>query len=235
MKIIFLGTPDFVQTIKVKLAKHFTLVDSLAEADLGVIAAYGKILSQEELDAPKFGCINVHPSLLPKYRGASPIQEAILHGDQTTGVTIIKMDAEVDHGSIIHQEEMQVAKEDTFESLAKKLFGYSAEILPQLIADYLGGKITPREQVHTQASFCSRLTRESGEFDIGNPPDQATLDRMIRAYHPWPGVWCRWNDKIVKLHPRGVIQIEGKKAMPMKDFLNGYPDFPFNVLPIDIK
>lgn len=235
MKIIFLGTPDFVQTIKAKLAKHFTLVDSLAEADLGVIAAYGKILIQKELNATKFGCINVHPSLLPKYRGASPIQEAILHGDKVAGVTIIKMDAKVDHGEILYQEEIPISKTETFESFAKSVFLKAAEILPQLIADYLDGKITPCEQNHTQASFCSRLTRESGYFDINTPPNPETLDQMIRAYHPWPGVWCRWREKIVKFLPGGLIQMEGKKAIPIKDFLNGYPDFPLNVLPIDIK
>ncbi|MBU1031558.1 methionyl-tRNA formyltransferase, partial [Patescibacteria group bacterium] len=98
MKIAFLGTPQFVQPIKDRLAKHFTLTDSLNEADLGVVAAYGRILTKEELNAPKCGFINVHPSLLPKYRGPSPIQSAILNGDKISGITIIKIDEEMDHG-----------------------------------------------------------------------------------------------------------------------------------------
>lgn len=240
MKIIFLGTPTFVQCIKEELEKHFTLVDSLQEADLGIIAAYGKILSQAELDSPKFGCINVHPSLLPKYRGASPIQEAILHGDNSTGLTIIKIDEEVDHGPILYQEEIILDRTETFESFAKSIFKKAAEILPQLIIDYLDGKIAPREQDHSQATFCSRLTREVGQFDINNPPTQEILDRMIRAYYPWPGVWCRWSPtrhpesaegemkdlKIVKFLPGGLIQMEGKKPVSKKDFFNGYPKFP---------
>lgn len=242
MKVCFLGTPDFVQCIKEELAKHFILVDSLEEADLGVIAAYGKILSQEELDAPKLGCINVHPSLLPKYRGASPIQEAILHGDKTTGLTIIKMDAEVDHGAILYQQEITLAATETFESFAKVVFAEAAKVLPELIKDYLDGKIALQEQDHSKATFCAKLTRESGYFDLNTPPDPETLDRMIRAYYPWPGVWTVWEvksdplrlsearkakvKKIVKFLPEGKIQMEGKKAVPIKDFLNGYPDFP---------
>ncbi len=235
MKIKFLGTPIFVQCIKDELGKHFTLVDFLEEADLGVIAAYGKILTQEELDAPKFGCINVHPSLLPRYRGATPIQEAILHGDKTTGLTIIKIDSEVDHGPILYQEEMALAGTETFEVFAKIVFARAAEILPQLAQNYLDKKITPHAQDHTQASFCSRLTRQSGQFDLNSLPAPEILDRMIRAYHPWPGVWTVWKEKIVKFLPGGLIQMEGKKAISQKDFLNGYPEFPIHVLPIDIK
>ncbi len=258
LKVVFLGTPDFVKPIKDTLAKHFTLVDevrelgsvdSLNEADLGVIAAYGHILTTSELNAPKYGCINIHPSLLPKYRGASPIQETILHGDKTTGISIIKMDEEVDHGPIIYTSEISLSGQDTFDNLSKKMFGQAATILPQIIEDFINGKIKPKEQDHTKATFCERLTRESGYFDIDNPPDPKTLDKMIRAYYPWPGVWTKWVGKIVKFlpsprHPELVsgskqidsdfrqndekflIQMEGKKAVSYKDFLNGYPNFP---------
>src|SRR3989304_3548037 len=106
LKIIFLGTPSFGKPIQDELAKRFSLVDSLNEADLGIVAAYGKILTEKELNTPKYGLINIHPSLLPKYRGSSPIQEAILNGDNFSGITIIKMDKEIDHGPIIYQEEL---------------------------------------------------------------------------------------------------------------------------------
>ncbi|MDD5147461.1 MAG: methionyl-tRNA formyltransferase [Candidatus Daviesbacteria bacterium] len=229
-KIIFLGTPDFVQPIRQELTKHFTLVDSLNEADLGVVAAYGKILTKDELNTPKYGCINVHPSLLPKYRGPSPIQEAILKGDRISGITVIKMDEEVDHGPIIYQEEMELSDMDNFDTLSKKMFHRAAEVLSKIIEDFIAGKIEPHEQNHAKASSCQRLTRKSGYFDISNPPPPEILDRMIRAYHPWPGVWTKWNGKIVKLHPKGVIQMEGKKVIPLPDFLNGYPDFPLKKL-----
>lgn len=230
MKITFLGTPNFVQPIKDTLAKHFTLVNSLNEADLTVVAAYGKILTPKELNTPKYGAINVHPSLLPKYRGPSPIQAAILNGDKVSGITIIKMDEEVDHGPILYQETLELSDSDTFDSLSKKMFLRAAEILPQVIEDFIQEKIKPRVQDHAIATHCNLLTRESGYFDINNPPFPEKLDRMIRAYYPWPGTWTRWNGKIVKLHPGGVIQMEGKKAIPLKDFLNGYPDFPITKL-----
>ncbi len=226
MKIAFLGTPDFVQPIKQELAKHFTLVDSLPEADLGVVAAYGRILTKDELNAPKFGCINVHPSLLPKYRGPSPIQQAILNGDKITGISIIKMDKEIDHGPIIYQDTLELSDIDNFDILSKKMFLLAAEILLQIIEDFVSGKITPQPQDHSKAVYCEKLTRESGYFDINNPPNPEALDKMIRAYYPWPGVWTKWNEKIVKFLPDNMLQMEGKKAVSKKDFLNGYPDFP---------
>lgn len=235
MKIVFWGTPQFVQPIKNELAKHFTLTESLGEADMAVIAAYGKILTKKELNTPKFGCINVHPSLLPKYRGPSPIQQTILDGEKKTGISIIKMDEQVDHGPIIYQEQLDISDKDNFNTLSKKLFLRAAEILPRIIKDFVSGKIKPIPQNHTQATFTKLFTRKDGYFDINNPPDPQTLDRMIRAYYPWPGVWTRWNNKIVKLLPKGLIQMEGKKPISLKDFLNGYPDFPLKSITLDKK
>lgn len=226
LKIVFLGTPDFVLPIRDELAKHFTLVDSLTKADLGVVAAYGRILTKIELNTPKYGAINVHPSLLPKYRGASPIQQTILTGDKTTGVTIIKMDEEIDHGPIIYQEELELSNSDNFDVLSKKMFQRASEVLPKIIKDFVSGRIKLVPQNHAQATYCDRLTRESGYFPIESPPPNEKLDRMIRAYYPWPGVWTRWNGKIVKFLPGNMLQMEGKKAISLKDFFNGYPDFP---------
>ncbi len=234
MKIIFLGTPEFVKPIKDTLASQFDLVNQLPEADLAVVAAYGKILTNDELNAPKFGSINVHPSLLPRYRGPSPIQSAILNGDKTSGITIIKMDQEIDHGPIIYAEEFILSEQDTFDSLSKKMFLRANEFLPHVITDFVSGKIKPVLQNDSQASFCKLITKKDGYFDITNPPSQEKLNRMIRAYYPWPTVWTKWNNKIVKFYPEGKIQMEGKKILSLKDFLNGYPDFPLTkVLPLD--
>jgi len=137
IKITFLGTPPFVQPIKDTLAQHFTLVDSLEEADLGVVAAYGKILTPEELTKSKYGLINVHPSLLPKYRGPSPIQQAILNGDEISGITIIKMDEEVDHGPIIYQQQLELSDSDNFDTLSKKMFLEASKVLPKIIDDFI--------------------------------------------------------------------------------------------------
>lgn len=247
LTVAFLGTPQFVQPIQDALAKHFTLVGSLNEADLAVVAAYGKILTKDELNTPKYGCINIHPSLLPKYRGPSPIQETILKGDNISGITIIKMDEEVDHGLIIYQEEMELSNSDNFDTLSKKVFRRSAEILPKIIEDFIQGRTKPRLQPVAIATYCNRLTRKSGYFDINNPPSPETLNRMIRAYYPWPGVWTKWSSsrhpeefstkdlKIVKFYPEGKIQMEGKKVMPLADFLNGYPDFPIKGITLDKK
>lgn len=230
MKIAFLGTPDFVKPIKNTLSQYFTLVNSLKEADLSIIAAYGKILTPQELSTPKYGCINIHPSLLPKYRGPSPIQEAILNGDRVSGITIIKMDEEVDHGPIIYQEKIELSDRDNFDILSKKMFLRAAEVLPTIIKDFIGEKLKLVEQDHKEASYCNLLTRESGYFDVSNPPSAEDLDRKIRAYYPWPGVWTRWNGKIVKFYPEAKVQMEGKKVIPLADFLNGYPDFPLKEL-----
>lgn len=230
MKVVFLGTPDFVKPIKDMLAKHFTLVDSSKEADLAVVAAYGRILTPKELNTPKYGSINVHPSLLPKYRGPSPIQSAILNGEKISGITIIKMDEEMDHGPILYQESLELSDKDNFDVLSKKMFLRTAEVLPKIIDDFIEGNTNPKQQNHAEATFCKILTRESGYFDINTPPSPEVLDRMIRAYYPWPGTWTKWKGKIVKLHPGGVLQMEGKKAIPLKDFLNGYPDFPIKTL-----
>lgn len=230
MKVAFLGTPNFVQPVKKSLSKHFTLVETLKEAEIAVVAAYGKILTKDELDSPKYGCINIHPSLLPKYRGASPIQAVILNGDQVSGISIIKMDELVDHGSIIYQERLELSNSDNFQSLSKKMFVRASKILPQVIEDFVSGKIKLRRQNHAIASFCPILKREDGYFDINNPPNPEKLDRMIRAYYPWPGVWTLWNNKIVKFLPGGLLQMEGKKPISLRDFLNGYPDFPLKKL-----
>ena len=152
------------------------------------------------------------------------------------------MDEEVDHGPIIYQESLELTDKDNFSTLSKKMFLRSAEILPQIINDFISGKITPIPQDHSQATYTKHFTREDGYFDITNPPDAQELDRKIRAFHPWPGVWTIWKvrsgkekvKKIVKFLPNGKIQMEGKKAINYKDFLNGYPDFPLSLPPLNI-
>jgi methionyl-tRNA formyltransferase len=226
LKVIFLGTPEFVQPIKKALGNHFILVNSMEKSDLAVVAAYGKILTENQLETPKFGCINIHPSLLPKYRGPSPIQQAILNGDKVSGITIIYMDKEVDHGPIIYQESLDIPHDANFHNLSKKMFLRAAEILPHIIENLVAGKIKLREQNHNKSTYSNLLTRESGYILIDSPTASEKLGRMIRAYYPWPGVWTRWNNKIVKFLPHGMMQVEGKIPISQEDFLNGYPNFP---------
>lgn len=248
LKVVFFGTPDYVNPIIKTLEENFDLIqtirspsdtfDSLTHLnpDLFVVASFGKIIPPEILKIPKLGAINIHPSKLPLYRGSSPLQAQILDGVSESAITFILMDEEMDHGPILHQQSFRISETDTFESLCEKMFAKSAEILPNVISEFADGKLKPMIQNHAIASFCNSLKKEDGYFDIENPPDSQTLDRMIRAYYPWPTTWTRWKNKIVKFLPNPspfplspsphLIQIEGKKPTDLKSFLNGYPDFP---------
>lgn len=212
---------------------------SLLTSDLFIVVSYGQILPKNLLDIPKLGTINIHGSILPQYRGASPIQQAILNGSEETGVTLMLMDDQLDHGPIFSTKKISISKQDTYETLSKKMVHLGAKLLIEILPKFVDGKLKPVPQDHSKATYCERLTRESGYFDINNPPNPKTLDRMIRAYYPWPGVWTKWSPtrhpegvkrlkdlKIIKFLPGNRLQMEGKRPVSLKDFLNGYPDFP---------
>lgn len=197
--------------------------------DLFVVAAYGKIIPQSLLDIPTFGSINVHPSLLPKYRGPSPIQTTILNGDKNSGITLILMDRDVDHGPILSQEKVPIVSTDNFATLHVSMFEKAAKMLIPTILNFVNKKIQPVEQDHDKATFCEHITRESGYFDLGNPPSPEHLNAMIRAYYPWPTAWTRFKNKngenkIIKFFPENRIQLEGKNPTSLKDFFNGHPE-----------
>jgi len=199
------------------------------KSPLAILASFGAIIPEEILNIFPKGIINIHPSLLPKYRGPTPVQTAILNGATTTGVTIIKLDEQVDHGPILAQRKEPILENDTAESLYERLFKLSASSIVSTIELYLKGKIELRKQNHAKATFTKRLSREDGHIDLQNPPAKEIFDRMIRAYDPWPGVWTKWKMengkwKIVKFLPEKKIQVEGKKPMSYKDFVNGYPE-----------
>ncbi|MFH0937424.1 MAG: methionyl-tRNA formyltransferase [Candidatus Daviesbacteria bacterium] len=198
--------------------------------DLFVVAAYGKIIPKEILDVPKYGALNIHPSLLPKERGASPIQSVILKGEIISGLTIMKMDEKMDHGPIIYTSKFSLSDQDTFATLSKFMFEEVAAILPKIIEDFVAGKIKPKPQNHKLATFNKLVKKENGYFEISNPPSPEMLDRIIRAYYPWPTAWTNWHGKIIKFLPGGMIQMEGKKPVKLADFLRGYPDFPLKKL-----
>ncbi len=204
--------------------------------DLFIVASYGKIIPQSILDIPKLGSINIHPSRLPLYRGASPIQSQLLDGVTDSGISFILMDAEMDHGPIIQTSDFSLQSSDTFQSLHYSMFKKAAENLPHVIEGFMNGTLKPIEQDDNKATFCGHITRESGYFDIENPPTKEKLDRMIRGYYPWPTAWTRWKGKIVKFLPNTspltlhaspyLMQMEGKNPVTKKEFLNGFKDFP---------
>lgn len=205
--------------------KNFAVEFKTFDPDVAILIAYGKIIPDEILSIPKFGFVNIHPSLLPKYRGPAPITAPILEGDTTTGVSLIVLDSELDHGPIIAQAEVAISETDTHKTLGEKLANTGANLLLKTLPEYLEQNITPESQDHNLATFSKKITKENGKIDIANPPDNITLDRMIRAYYPWPTVWFVLDQKRFMLLPEGQIQPEGKKPMVIKEFLNGYPKY----------
>lgn len=205
--------------------------------DYIIVEDYRLILPLELLDIPKIASINVHHSLLPKYRGPSPAPSAILNGEKISGVSIIKMAEKVDAGVILAQQEYKLRTDETTDSLLTKLNGLGGKLVTKVISDYSKGDIKSKVQDDSEATFTKMIKKEDGYFDINNPPSSEKLDRMIRAYYPWPNVWTKWcvsyarkaspcEAKIIKFYPGGLIQMEGKKPAKIEDFLRGYPNFP---------
>jgi len=239
--------PEILANYKLQITNH--------KPDLAIVAAYGKILPKEILEIPKHGFINIHGSLLPKYRGASPIQSAILNGDKETGITIMKVDEEIDHGPIISNVKIQISDDDTYGILSQKLAVTGAELLTKVIPDYIYGKIEPVAQDHSKATYTKIIKKEDGKIDWSKSAEE--IERMTRAFYPWPTAWAIWNNKILKIiraditggnnHEIGQIfltnkkelavkcgsgsliikkmQLEGGKILSAKEFLNGHKDF----------
>ena len=214
-----------------------------------VVAAFGQILRPEVLDLPRYGCVNVHASLLPRHRGAAPIQAAILAGDAETGITIMKMDVGLDTGPIIRQRAIPIEPQDTGGSLFEKLAAISGPLLLETIPDYLAGKLTPQPQPETGWTYAPMLKKEDGLLDFTHPA--VALERKVRALSPWPGSFLLENGAPLKIHRAHVaagktepgkrvvvdglpaigtadellvfdeLQPAGKKSMPGKAFLGG--------------
>jgi len=209
-KALQLGLPVLTPS---KLNTDFCYHLRATDCQLIIVASYGKIIPQSILDIPTQGAINIHPSLLPKYRGATPIPAVILAGETETGISFIQMDKEMDHGPIIHQEKYSLTGKETSQSLLQEIWHQASEIAPKIITDYLSDQIQPQVQDHTQATFCKMMIKEDGYFDIDSPPAPEVLDRMIRGLFPWPTCWTKWSFgsaqdkkvKVVKLLPQPVI------------------------------
>lgn len=166
--------------------------------DLIVVAAFGQILRQEVLDLPPHGCINVHASLLPRWRGASPINAAILHGDEETGVTIMKMDAGLDTGPMLAQRAIPIAPEETAGSLFEKLSNLGADLLLETLPEYLAGTLTPVPQPQEGVTYAPMLKKEEGRLDFTSPAVE--LERRVRAFNPWPGAFMELDGTLLKIH-----------------------------------
>lgn len=189
-----LGIP-VLQPEKVRAADCVETLRSY-QPDLIVVAAFGQILPRRILDLPKYGCINVHPSLLPKYRGAAPIPWAIKNGDGVTGVTIMRMSPGMDEGDILAQEEIAVDPEETADSLFEKAAAVSGPLLLSAIDAIEAGTALPVPQDSAKATYSKKITKEDARVDWTAPSDQ--LDAFVRALTSEPGAWTRLDGKVVK-------------------------------------
>jgi methionyl-tRNA formyltransferase len=182
------------------------------QPDVIVVAAFGQILPRSVLDIPPRGTLNVHASLLPRWRGASPITAAILAGDSQTGVTIMRLDEGMDTGPILSQASLPILSEDTTGSLTERLAELGAQLLMQTLPRWLNGEIQPRPQDSSQATTCAPVRKESGRMDWRQPA--AVLERVVRAYSPWPGAFCLWNGRLLKIVQARVVSAATAGAEP---------------------
>jgi len=187
-----------------------------------VVAAFGQILPPVVLEIPRWGCLNIHPSLLPRYRGAAPVPAAILAGDEFTGVSIMLLDAGMDTGPVFCKVQIPVLGYDTTATLTDKLSRIGGALLLELLSRYLQGELTPRSQDAAGATYCRPVAREDGEIDWRLPAVE--IWRRVRAYHPWPGAYTAWAGKRLKIleafvpeetcpaAPGTVVDLGGKAA-----------------------
>ncbi len=183
-----------------------------AKPEIIVVAAFGQILTKEILDIPKYGCINIHASLLPEYRGASPIQRCIADGKEKTGITIMQMDEGLDTGDILMQREIMIAGDETGGSLFDRLSELGAEMIKEAIPLIRDGKLSPVKQDDSRATYVGTLKKDSGELDFSK--DAEELERLVRAMDPWPGTFCSYKDKSLKIWKTRVVRDSGSDDLP---------------------
>lgn len=238
-------------------------VEGLArlEPDIIVVASFGVILPQSVLNIPPYSCINLHPSLLPRYRGPTPVPAAILAGDDITGATIMLIEKKIDSGPILAQREFPIEPSDTTLSLTEKLAHASADLLVETLPGWFDRAITPRPQRHEEATYTKMINKRDGEINWTLPA--VDLWRRVRAYHPWPSAFTSWNGRAIRVIEalpqagridvdgrvldlgggdvgvqagEGIlklvrIQIEGKKEMAAAEFVRGQRGFVGSMLP----
>ncbi len=168
----------------VKLDKH--LIDALKkfDCDVFVVASFGRIIPQTIIDLPKHGSLNIHPSLLPKYRGPSPLPTAILEDEKSTGISIMKMDEQMDHGPLVASKEIQIDEWPTYEAFEEKMACEGAKLLAHILPRWIQGEMKAKEQEHSKATYTKKITKEDALIDLSSDP--YSNFRKIQAYHEWP-------------------------------------------------
>jgi len=177
------------------------------QPELIVVAAFGQILRQEVLDLPPYGCLNVHGSLLPRWRGAAPLQAAILNGDTETGITIMRMDAGVDTGPLLSQRSLPIRPDETAASLSSVMAELGARLLLETLPAYLAGSLQPQPQDESLATYAPMLQKEAGRLDFHLPAIQ--LERRVRAFNPWPSAYTFYQEQLLKVHRARAVVGEG--------------------------
>jgi methionyl-tRNA formyltransferase len=210
-----------IPTMQPEKLKQEDAMDQLSawSPDLIVVAAYGQILRKDVLDLPQFGCINVHASLLPRWRGAAPINAAILRGDEETGVTIMKMDTGLDTGPILAQRSVRIMPDDTAGSVFKTLSTLGADLLIETLPDYLSGRIQPQPQPEEGATYAPMLKKEDGRLDFS--ADVHELERRVRAFNPWPGTFMDFEGTNFKVHRAHVAPLQLGEGMGKREISAG--------------
>jgi methionyl-tRNA formyltransferase len=238
--------------VKLRLPEAFEQLAAW-KPDAIVVAAFGQILRQNVLDLPPLGCINVHASYLPRWRGAAPIQASILNGDEYTGVSIMRMDAGIDTGPVYTMVKEKILAEDTSDTLSTRLSELGCKTLLEVLPDILEKKLLPFEQTG-EPTYVSMMKKEDGLLDWSK--SAKALERQVRAYNDWPGAYMNWQGQILKIRQAKVVETQksepgsrfifqglpvvttsegglclldvqpaGKKWMGGKDFLNGNPSW----------
>jgi len=243
----------------VKLKTETATIKNL-KPDLIVVIAYGQIIPPEILAIPRFGCINVHASLLPKYRGAACLNAPILNGDKETGLTIMGMESGLDTGPILRQAKIKLNGQENLKEVHDKLAKLSAKLLIPTLQDFIAGKIKATAQNKDNASYVKAIKKEDGRIDWTK--SALVIERMVRAYHPWPGTYTYLDGEVLKVAATAVagdifgepgtilsadktgvciacgegalvvgkLQLPGKKRLSAMNFLSGRPLFPGTIL-----
>ena len=242
---------NVLQPEKIKKDAEFFAALSAYEPDLIVVAAYGQILPKELLDLPKLGCVNIHGSLLPRFRGAAPIQRAILEGDEETGITLMYMEEGLDTGAMLAKRSTPIGKKNG-QQLHDELALMGAQLLVETLPALAAGEIKPEPQDDAESTYAPMIAKRDGEIDFSWSPER--IERLIRAFDPWPGAFTSYQGKLLKIwqaevsgaacaQPAGtivgiteagieisagggmliaqVIQLPGKKRVAVRDYLKG--------------
>jgi methionyl-tRNA formyltransferase len=247
------------QPDRIKINDEFRAQLTALKPDAIIVVGYGRLIPQWMLDLPRYGNLNLHASLLPKYRGAAPIQWAIANGETITGVTTMRIDAGLDTGDILQQQQLAIAPDDTAETLAPRLAAIGADLMVDTLRALQSGTLHPRPQDNSQATLAPILKKEDGFIDFSR--SATDIYNRIRAFQPWPGAHTKFRGKnlqIIKAHPTAdavptatlhadsnrlligcghhtslelqEVQLEGKKRTPAADFVRGYRPQPGEML-----